>query len=105
MLVFFNPEIGTNILVESGPGNNGNESVPTFPKAPRPPTDVLISYQNTHWWGLTPLQRCNRCFVQPQPTEVHTEVDNHKNTHTHTHTHIYIYIERERESVINIPPS
>ena len=24
--------------------------------------------QDTHWWGLTPLQRCSQCILQPQPT-------------------------------------
>ena len=30
--------------------------------------DCLMSYQDTRWGSLTPLQRCSRCILQPQPT-------------------------------------
>ena len=33
--------------------------------------DCLVSYSghSLEWgWGLTPLQRCGRCILQPEPT-------------------------------------
>ena len=30
--------------------------------------DCLMSYQDTRWGSLTPLQRCSRCIPQPQST-------------------------------------
>ena len=45
----------------------------TFPKAPAllEPHHQIVSCHNqdTHWEGLTPLQRCSWCILQPQPTE------------------------------------
>ena len=31
------------------------------------PLDYLMSYQDTHWGSLTPLQRCNQCTLKHQP--------------------------------------
>ena len=43
-----------------------------FPKAPAllepSPSDCLVSYQDTRWGCLTPLQRCSRCILQTQLT-------------------------------------
>ena len=29
---------------------------------------LLMSYLDTHWGSLTPLQRCNQCILLPQST-------------------------------------
>ena len=41
------------------------------PKAPAllgPHHQTLVSYPGHSWGGLTPLQRCSECILQPQPT-------------------------------------
>ena len=58
---------------QSGPGSNGNEVVPHIPRSfsitRTSPSDYLMSYQWHSLWGggLTPLERCSRCILQPQP--------------------------------------
>ena len=27
-----------------------------------------LNHQDTHWWSLSPLQKCSWCLLQPQPT-------------------------------------
>ena len=64
---------GTTTLRQSGPGSNGNEGVLHIPQSPSitgtSPSDCLVSYQDTHVGGLTPLLRCSWCILRPQPTE------------------------------------
>ena len=61
------------MLGQSGPGSNGNEEVLRIPQSPSiagtSPSD-LVSYPRHSLWGggLTPLQRCSQCILQPQPT-------------------------------------
>ena len=61
----------------SGPGSDDMKLYSALPKASaslEPHHQVVLCYiQNTRWlwwwwWGLTPLQRCRRCILQPQPT-------------------------------------
>ena len=33
------------------------------------PSDCLVSYPDTHWGNLTPLQGCSQCILQPQLTK------------------------------------
>ena len=55
---------------QSGPGSNGNEVVLYIPQSSSitgtSPSDCLESYPE-HWLGggLTPLQRCSWCILQP----------------------------------------
>ena len=40
----------------------------TFPKIPvqEPHHQIVLCHiQNTHWWSLTPLQRCSLCILSP----------------------------------------
>ena len=65
---------GATILGQSGPGSNGNEGVLHITQnssiAGTLPLDCLVSYTRTLiGGGLTPLQRCSKCILQPQPTE------------------------------------
>ena len=58
---------------QSGPGSNGNEGVLRIPQssstAGTSPSDCLVSYPgHSLGWGLTPLQRCSQCILQPQLT-------------------------------------
>ena len=58
---------------QSGPGSNRNEGVPRVPQsssiAGTSPSDCLLSYPGYSWGGgLTPLQMCSQCILQPQPT-------------------------------------
>ena len=59
---------------QSEPGSDGNEGVLRIPQCSSinetSPSDCLESHQDTRWENLTPLQRCNRCILQPQPTEL-----------------------------------
>ena len=61
---------------QSGPGSNGSEGVlhiPQISKARALPSDGLMSYPGHSLVGggdLTPLQRCSRCILPPQPTGV-----------------------------------
>ena len=60
---------------QSGPGSNGNEGVLRIPQssntAGTSPSDCLVLYpgHSLGWGGLTPLQRCSQCILQPQPIE------------------------------------
>ena len=55
---------------ESGLGSNGNEWVLHIPL--NSPSDCLVTYYHiVIEGGLTPLQRCSRCILQPQPTGLH----------------------------------
>ena len=75
-LVLFNPFDralpGATTPSQSGPGSNGNEGVLRIPQSPSitgtSPSDCLVSFQDTCWVGVTPLQRCSQCILQPQPT-------------------------------------
>ena len=61
---------------QSGPGSNGNEGVLRIPQSPSitgtSRLDCLVSYPGHSLvyvcvGGLTPLQRCSRGILQPQP--------------------------------------
>ena len=68
---------GATTSSQSRPENNGNERIlhlPQISKAGALPSDGLMSYpgHSLWWWGgLTPLQRCSQCILQPQPTGLH----------------------------------
>ena len=107
-MLLFQPSVGLRVMAMKG--------YSTFPKAPilLEPHHEIAQYhlQDTHWRGLTLLQRTTQCILQPQLTgkqvgREFTEEKNftqgkrkneqeicyrHTHTHTHTHTHIYIYI-------------
>ena len=57
---------------QSGFGSNGNEGVLCIPQSSSitgtSPSDCLVSYPGHSLGGLTPLQRCSRYILQPQPT-------------------------------------
>ena len=57
---------------QSEPGSNGNEGVLCITQSPSitgtSPSDCLVSYLGHSLGDLTPLQRCSRCILQPQPT-------------------------------------
>ena len=62
---------------QSGPGSNANEEVLRIPQSPSiartSPSDCLVSYPgHSLGGGLTPLQRCSQCILQPQPTGQYT---------------------------------
>ena len=61
---------------QSGPGSNGNKGVlhilQSFSITEASPSNCLVSYPG-HSLGrrcLTPLQRCSRCILQPQPSQL-----------------------------------
>ena len=59
---------------QSGPWSDGNEEVLHIPQSScipgTSPSNCFVSYPgHTFGGGLTPLQRCCRCCLQPQPTE------------------------------------
>ena len=61
---------------QCGPGSNGNEGVLRIPQssstARTSPSECLVSYPgHSVGGGLTPLQRCNQCILQPQLTGQH----------------------------------
>ena len=65
---------------QSGPGSDGNEGVLCIPQSPSitgtSPSDCLVSYpEHSFGGGLTPLQRCSWCILQPQPTGQYTELN------------------------------
>ena len=58
---------------QSGPKSNGNEGVPRITQSSSitgtSPSGCLVSYPgHSLGGGLTPLQRCSRCILQPQST-------------------------------------
>ena len=76
-LVLFNPLIGplagATISGWSEPGSDSNEGVLRAPQSPNitgtSPSDCLVSYPgHSSGRGFTPLKKCSRCFLQPQPT-------------------------------------
>ena len=66
--------MGTSPPGQSGPGSNSNERVLHIPQTSgigASLSDGLVSYpEHSLIWGLTPLQRCSRCILQPQPTSL-----------------------------------
>ena len=58
---------------QSAPGSDGNEWMLHIPQSSTitgtSPSDCLVSYPGHSGGGLTPLQRCSRCILQPQPTQ------------------------------------
>ena len=52
---------------QSGPLSNGNEGVLRIPQSPTIKLFSVIS-RTLIGGGLTPLQKCSRCILQPQPT-------------------------------------
>ena len=62
---------GATIPGQSVPGSNSNEGVRGILQiiTGTSQSDCFVSHQDTHWgWGLTPLQRCSRYILEPQPT-------------------------------------
>ena len=65
---------GATTPSQSGPGSNGNEGVVHIPQSSSIPgassSDCLMSYPGhlVEGGGFTPLQRCSRYILQPQPT-------------------------------------
>ena len=51
-------------------GSDGSEAVLCIPQSSRitgtSPSDCLVSYQDTRWGSLTPLQRCSQCILRLQ---------------------------------------
>ena len=77
LLILINPQIGplsgATTPGQSGPGSNGNEGVLCIPQsssiAGTSPSDLFSVISETLVrWGLTPLQRCSQCILQPQLT-------------------------------------
>ena len=60
-----------------GPGSDSNEGVLRIPQSSSiigtSPLDCLVSYQDTRWWGSTPLQRSSLCILQPLWCEISKE--------------------------------
>ena len=64
----------------SGPGSDGNEGVLCIAQSSSitgtSPSDCLVSYPgHSLGEGLTPLQRCSHCILQPQLTGQYTELN------------------------------
>ena len=57
---------------KSGPWNNSNKRVFCIRKSSiitgTPSSDCLVSYPEHSFGGLTPLQRCSWCILQPKPS-------------------------------------
>ena len=72
-LVLFDPQIGPYhvlpLRATEDLGSDGNEGVLCIPQSSSinvaTASDNLVSYQDTHWGSLAPLQRCSRCNLQP----------------------------------------
>ena len=66
--------LGATTLGQSGPGSNGNKGVLSIPQSSSntrtSPSDCLMSLSghSLAGGGLTLLQRCSRCILQPQLT-------------------------------------
>ena len=84
LLVLFNPIdralSGATTPGQSGPGSDGNEGVlhipQSFSTAGTSPSDCLVSYPgHSLGGGLTPLQRCSQCILQPQLTGQYTNLN------------------------------
>ena len=75
-LVRSNPLIGhlsdATTPDQSGPGSHGNKGFLRIPQSSSitgtSPSDCSVSYTGHTCGGLTPLQRCSRCILQPTPT-------------------------------------
>ena len=75
---------GASTPGQSGPGSDGKEVALCISQSSgitgTSPSDCLVSYPGHSlggWWGLTPLHRCRRCILLPQPTvqgETRTDV-------------------------------
>ena len=65
---------GASTPGQNGCGSDGNNGVHCISKSSSniraPPSDCLISYQDTCWGCLTPLQWCSRYILHSQPTEL-----------------------------------
>ena len=63
--------LGATTPGQSEPGSDGNRGVlrilQSFSVTGASPSGCLVSYQDTRWGSLTPLQRSSRCILQPQP--------------------------------------
>ena len=57
---------------QSGPKNNGNEKIPRIAQTPgllAPHHQIVWDHLlDTRWRSLTPLQKCSRSILKPQPT-------------------------------------
>ena len=69
---------GTSIPGQSGPGSDSNERVHHIPQTSSStgisPSDCLVSYTGLPLGGLTPMQMCPWCTLQPQPTEQFSQI-------------------------------
>ena len=71
--------LGAAFPGQSGHGSDGNEGVFPIPQSYRvsrtSTSDSLLSYPgHLFGGGLTPLLRCSRCILQPQPTGQYKEL-------------------------------
>ena len=66
---------GATTMGQSGPESNGNEVVLHIRQSitGTSPSNCLMSYLEHSLRGLTPLQRCGWCILQPQPTELNVK--------------------------------
>ena len=73
VLGYYPPSLSSaTTLGQSEPRRDGNERELYIPQSSSitesSSLDCLVSWQDTHWESLTPLQRFSQCIQQPQPT-------------------------------------
>ncbi len=77
VLFLFRALSGATTPGQSGPGSDGNERVPCIPQISSitgtSQSDFLVLYPGHSLSGVTPLQRCSQCILQPQLTGQYTE--------------------------------
>ena len=64
---------GAAVPGQTGPGRNNNEKYSLIPKTQQlEPLHQIVSYhmQDTHYWDITPLQRCSQCILGAQPNRL-----------------------------------
>ena len=73
---------GATIPIPSEPGSDGNKGVLRIPESSSitgtSPSDCLVSYPGHLLWGggrLTPLPKCSRRILQPQPIGQQNGID------------------------------
>ena len=71
-LVLFNPKIGPYLVLPRRArvdlGAMAMNGCSVFPKALHYWDLTIRLFNVISWGGLTPLQRCSQCILQPQPT-------------------------------------
>ena len=82
---------GVTALVQSGSGSDGNEGLLHIPQSSSiteaSPSDSLMSYQDTHWGRLTPMQRSSWCILQPQPNGLTERMESQTREKLQTNIH------------------